>query len=51
MLIGQGVPGASTEVGVLDLASLASVRRFAAVFGERVFRPEAASPLNTRRGY
>ena len=35
VLIGQGVPGASTEVGVLDLASLASVRRFAAVFGER----------------
>ena len=35
VLIGQGVPGASTEVGVLDLASLASVRRFAAVIALR----------------
>ena len=33
--IGQAVPGASTETAVLDLASLASVRRFAAGVSER----------------
>jgi NAD(P)-dependent dehydrogenase (short-subunit alcohol dehydrogenase family) len=35
VLIGQETPGASTEVGVLDLASQASVRRFADGFGSR----------------
>jgi NAD(P)-dependent dehydrogenase (short-subunit alcohol dehydrogenase family) len=35
VLIGQGAPGASTEARVLDLASLESVRRFAAWFSEQ----------------
>jgi NAD(P)-dependent dehydrogenase (short-subunit alcohol dehydrogenase family) len=35
VIIGQAVPGASTETAVLDLASLVSVRRFAAGLTER----------------